>query len=443
MQSSLPISFIPSHSLTLVLLQAGLLLAAALTLGNLSVELGQPALIGELAAGLLLGPPVLGSLWPRVEGGLFPPNASQAHLLDAIGQVGVLLLVALAGVHARVTTTTRRRTAQALGAALGSLILPLALGIGVGLLVPLHLVTSSGSRPMVALFIGVALCVSALPVLAKILAEMGLVDQEIGRVAITAAVIVDVIGWCLLSAVSKLNDHGLRARQYWILPAEALAALIVAACSRPIMRAALSYVHRGNSFALPAAFVSVALLAAAGAQAAGLEAAFGAFLCGMIVSSVAGPEFAEKIRAVDAMVMKILAPLYFATIGLRMDASVLRQPQMTLLALVLLLLAVAGKLSGAYLGGRACGMHPWEALFVGGSLNARGVIEVIVAITGAQAGIINMSVCTIIIAIAVVTSCGTPPLMRLALAQDGRMPSRALPAAGTGYRQPADMETGQ
>lgn len=415
MHDSAPAPFIPPHSLTLLLLQAGVLLASALVLGGVLGRTRQPSIVGELCAGVLMGPAILGSLWPHLENSLFPADASQAHLLDAVGQVGVLLLVALAGFHMKATASRSKRSIQALGAGVGSLILPFGFGIGTGLLVPVHLVTVSGSRLTVALFLGVALCVSALPVIAKILAEMGLADQEIGRLALTAAVFVDVVGWCLFSVASRLNAHGLSAAQCWLLPLAVVGTLLVAVCLRPAVRALLNCAGRGSRPALPAAFVCLVLLSAAGAQAAGLEAAFGAFIGGLMIGSVADAEFETRLRALDAVVMTILAPLYFATIGLRLDMSALTQTPMLLLAAALLALAVTGKLAGSYIGGRSCGLRPWEALFLGGCLNARGVIEVIIATAGAQIGIINMGTCTIIIAIALITSCGTPPILRLAL----------------------------
>ena len=208
-----PNSQITSHQLLLFLMQVGLLLLAATLLGSLAVKLNLPAVVGELLAGVILGPSLFGHLMPGLQQWVFPTGGEQAHLLDVVGQIGVLLLVGVTGAHLDLKLV-RKRGATAMRISLAGLLIPLGLGIGVAFLLPAKMIGGSTTRPTFALFIGVALCVSAIPVIAKTLADMGLMHRDIGQLTLTAGMVDDAVGWLLLSGV-PVRIVSPAANQHW------------------------------------------------------------------------------------------------------------------------------------------------------------------------------------------------------------------------------------
>lgn len=397
-----PVVPLPADSVTSFLLQAGALLATAVVLGGLARRMGLPAIVGELSAGVLLGPSVLGALgiWDG-------PSTEQLHLLDAAGLLGVLLLVGCSGTELDLRMV-RKRGATAARVSIGGLLIPLALGVAAGFVVPLSLLSPGGDRTVVALFLGVAMCVSAIPVIAKTLLDMNLLHRNVGQLTLTAAVIDDVFGWMMLSVVSAMATTGLRTGTV-VGSALTIAAVVLFAAFvlRPLARA----VFRRGPVLGPA--VVIILLGSAGTQALRLEAVFGAFVCGVVIASVLPrPEALAPLRTV---VLTVLAPLFFALAGLRMDLTALADPEVAAFAATILLLAVAGKFAGAGIGALASGLTRWEALACAAGMNARGVIEVIVAMAGLRLGVLNSSAYTSIVLVAVVTSLMAPPFLRMAM----------------------------
>ena len=202
-----PIAPIGAHQLLVFLLQIGLLLGLALALGRLAAGMSMPAVVGELAAGVLLGPSLLGHVAPGLSGWLLPRQPEQLHMLDAVGQLGVLLLVGVTGMHIDLGLV-RRKGATAAWVSAGGLLVPLGLGVGWGFLLPGSLVPDGAERPVLALFLGVAMAVSAIPVIAKILLELRLLHRDIGQLVICAAAVDDIVGWFLLSVASAMATVG-------------------------------------------------------------------------------------------------------------------------------------------------------------------------------------------------------------------------------------------
>src|SRR5262249_41659174 len=186
-----------------VLLQVGLLLAIALGLGRLAQRFNLPAVVGELCAGVILGPSVLAHVAPGASGWLLPRDPSQMHMLDAVGLVGVLLLVGITGMSLDLGLL-RRRGATPMGVSARGALVPLGFGIAAGFALPSTLLTAGTHRTVFAGFVGVAMCVSAIPVIAKTLLEMRLMHRNVGQLIISAAAVDDVVGWLLLSVVSAM-----------------------------------------------------------------------------------------------------------------------------------------------------------------------------------------------------------------------------------------------
>lgn len=407
-----PVAPIGTHPMLILLLQLVLLLGVAFGLGRVCARVGLPAVCGELAAGVLLGPSVLGSLASGFSGWLFPADPAQMHLLDAIGQIGVVLLVALTGVHID-TGLAKRQGRAALTISAGGLLLPLGLGVLVGLALPATMRGAGINTTVFALLIGVSIAVSAIPVIAKVLLEMGLMHRNVGQLVMSTATVDDIVGWTLLSVLSGMATAGLTTGRVLLSIGSVLLVLLVTfVIGRPVIKLALRGAAKSKDESTHVAVVVLlALSFALGSHALGLEPVVGAFFCGLVISG-SGIVNRAALVPLRTVVMSVLAPIFFATAGLRMDLTALGQPPVLIAAVALLAVAVLGKLGGAYLGGRMARMGHWESLAVGAGLNARGVIGVIVAMTGLRLGVLTASGYTIVVLVAVVTSVMAPPLLR-------------------------------
>ncbi|MFE5568277.1 cation:proton antiporter [Amycolatopsis japonica] len=410
-----PVAPISAHAMLLFLLQLGLLLGLAFALGRLAIRLKMPAVVGELTAGVLIGPSVLAHLAPGLSAWLLPHDATQLNLLDAVGQLGVLLLVGITGMHMDLKLV-RRKGGPAAWTSAGGLLVPLGLGVGLGFVLPASLIPAGTDRAVFALFLGVAMGVSAIPVIAKTLLEMRLLHRDIGQLIVSAAAVDDIVGWLLLSVVSALAVTGLVAGQVAFSIAGLLVVLVLTVVAgRPLVNASLRLASRSSEQGPGIATVVVLLLlAAAGTHAMGMEPVLGTLLCGILIGSSKHVDLA-RLAPLRTIVLAVLTPIYFATAGLRMDLTALRDPAVLGSALLVLVVAILGKFAGAYLGARVGGLSHWEGLALGSGLNARGVIQVIVAIVGLRLGVLTTATYTIIVLVAIVTSLMAPPTLRRAV----------------------------
>jgi Kef-type K+ transport system membrane component KefB len=410
-----PMPPVAAGALLVFLVQIATLLGLAVLLGRLAARLGMAAIVGELFAGVLLGPSVLGHLAPSVTGWLFPHQTGQFNMLDAVGQLGMLLLVGVAGMYLDVGML-RRQGPRAGVVSLTSLVVPLGLGVACGLLLPAAILPASGDRTLFAAFLGVALCVSAIPVIAKILTDLGLLHRNIGQLTLMAAGVDDAVGWLLLSVVATMATVGISAGSVLVGVLTLAGILLVTALVlRPLLRVVLPVAGRtrdhGTTVAVIAALV---LLCAAATQALHMEAVLGAFLCGIAISS-SGSVDPARLSALRTVVLGVLAPIFFATAGLRMDLTLLDSPAVAVSAVVVLAVAIVGKFAGAYAGATLIRLDRWHALGLGAGLNARGVVQIVVASVGLRVGAIGTTAYTIIVLVALVTSVMAPPMLRFAL----------------------------
>jgi Kef-type K+ transport system membrane component KefB len=414
-------AFVPNSQITpqqflVFLVQVGLLLLLATVLGRLAAKLSLPAVVGELLAGVVVGPSLLGHIVPDIQHWLFPAQAEQAHLLDVVGQIGVLLLVGITGAHLDLNMV-RRRGATAVKISLAGLLIPLALGIGVAFLLPANMMAGSTTRPTFAVFLGVAMCVSAIPVIAKTLADMNLTHRDIGQLTLTAGMVDDAVGWFLLSVVSAMAAGGVHGWKVALSVGYLISFVVLAALvGRPLVRWAFRLARRSSDSGPSVVTAVVAIIAGAAiTQSLGLEAVFGAFVAGVLVGAPGVGEPA-RLASMRTIVMWVFAPIFLATAGLRMDLTALAIPSVALAAVVVLALAIIGKFAGAYIGARASRLTRREGLALGAGMNARGVVEVVVALVGLRLGVISSATYTVIVLVAIVTSVMAPPLLRRAMA---------------------------
>jgi Kef-type K+ transport system membrane component KefB len=291
----------------------------------------------------------------------------------------------------------------------------LRLGIATGYLLPDSFLPSTADRTVFALFLGVAMCVSVIPVIAKTLLDMNVLHRNVGQLILAAGMVDDVFGWLLLSVVASMATIGVHLGHVGLsvlyLVGVVLVALLV---GRPLVRAVLRLSARSREPGpTVATAVVIVLLAAAATHALGMEAIFGAFVAGLLIGS-SGAFDKERLAPLQSVVLSVLAPLFFATAGLRMDLTALAEPVVLGAAVVVLLVAIVGKFTGAFIGAVASRLNRWEAVALGAGMNARGVVEVVVAMVGLRLGVLNTETYTLVVLVAIVTSVMAPPVLRLA-----------------------------
>ena len=390
-----------------ILLDVAVILIAARAGGVLFERMGQPSVIGEIAAGIALGPTLLGLLPGDPSSDLFPADA--LAVLQLIGQLGLVLFMFAVGWDLDLKIVRHRERAAAT-VSIASILLPFAFGLALAAhLHPDHDTVAGAAVPFwpFALFLGASLSLTAFPVLARILQEMGLASSPIGTLVITAAAVDDVIGWSVLAlALAVLASSG--AWDYVRLLVEiALFVAVVALVLRPVL-------HRLLRHASPAREALVLPTALAGAyvtDAIGIHAVFGAFLVGAAMPRPDAEHTLKELRRRLSPVISFLAPIYFVTSGMAVDIPGLRAGDLADLVLIITA-ACAGKFLGAFAGARVTGMGVRDSSVVGVLMNTRGLIEIVLLTVGADVGLIDDRLFTLLALMAIVTTLLTSPLLR-------------------------------
>lgn len=405
------------HALFLLLLQISVLLGVARLLGEIMRKLRQPPVIGELMAGVLLGPSTLGLLAPNLQAEVFPAVQAQADLLSVVAWIGVLFLLIVTGFETDVRLVLQKgRSALMISA--GGIIVPFALGLGLGWLIPDPFLTNPERRTVFALFIAVAMSISAVPVIAKVLFDLGLVRRDIGQLTLAAAMTDDTIGWILLSMVAGVATRGTIDLSSVLMSVGAAVAFLLLAFT--IGGRAIGFVLHvvdrlgtGASGQLTAVLV-IAFGAAAFTQEMGIEAVLGAFVVG-ILARQASRFRSDVAHTLELVTTGFLAPIFFASAGLKVDLVRLFDQEVMIMGGIVLLIACLGKFVGCYIGSWAGGLSHWERLAMGSGMNARGAMEIIVATVGLSLGVLTLEMYSVIVMVAIVTSLMAPPLLRFTL----------------------------
>ena len=403
------------HEVLIFLLSLAVLLSVARLLGEASRRIGLPLVFGEMSAGIVLGPTVFGRLAPAAQHALFPGGAPQT-MLSGYTNVAVVLLLVVAGLEVNLGIVRRRGRSALLTSILG-ILLPLGGGVVLGTLLPDADLVHTDRRMLFALFVGVALSISALPVIAKTLLDLGLFKTEVGLLVMAAAMIDDLVGWLAFSVLLGPMQGGtmdLRSveRALAMTAGFVAFALIV---GRPLLGWIIVRLqgdpHAGSRRVL-SAIVLLALFGASFTQWIGIHAVFGGFVVGVVVGD--SPKLKERTRLiVHEFVTNIFAPVFFASLGLRADF--VNAFDARLCGLVFLV-ASAAKIIGCTIGSRVGGLRWRPAAAVGFGLNARGAMEIILAILALDAGLIRMQVFVALVVMALGTSLISGPMMKWALA---------------------------
>jgi Kef-type K+ transport system membrane component KefB len=413
--ASLPAPSVIGHapvfsSLALLAAQIGLIVLLAMLVGRLLEKIGQPRVIGEILAGILLGPSLLGWVAPQVSAFLFP--APSLAMLNAISQLGLVLFMFMVGLELNVTEL-KGQGHVALIVSHASITTPMALGAALALYLYPRLSVAGTSFSGFALFMGVAMSITAFPVLAKILTERKLLRSRLGTMAISCAAVDDVTGWCVLAYVVAFVRSSHSSLPLW---ATALGLLIFLAVMLLGGRKLLLVFERrwlldndlSNDYkALLLAFVLVAALST---EALGLHLLFGAFVAGAIMPKHPGL-VASLIEKFESLVVLLLLPLFFAYTGLRTSIGQIRGTGMWGICLLIIGVAMIGKLGGTGVAARASGMGWRESFALGSLMNTRGLMELVVLNIGLDINIITPTLFSMMVIMAIVTTMMAPPLL--------------------------------
>ncbi|MFZ0625074.1 MAG: cation:proton antiporter [Acidimicrobiia bacterium] len=415
-----PIAGIPHADLLKLVIAFALLLATARLLGELCLRIGIPPVVGEIVAGIVLGPSGLSGLFPAFGRLLIPSTPGQVQLLDLVGVLGVMLLLVVIGMETDLGLI-RSRLKISLSVGLGGLVVPLIFGFALGMAIPDDLLPDPSQRGVFGLFLAVALSLSAIPVLAKILGDLGLMRRPFGQTVLAAGMIDDLLGWALLGIVTALAAAGrfdllAIAQTLGAVLLFVLATLVVA---RPVARRSLHLVQdrmisrdRVLTLVICLAFGWGALT-----QSLHLEPILGAFAIGVIFGQTRRMPL-EVGRQLESVTYGVFAPIFLATAGLRLDIAKLLEPRLLVLTAAVLLVAAAGKLVGAYLGARWASTTRREGIAYGLALNARGVLGIIVASIGLSMQIFSVEIYSMMVVVSILTSVAAPIGIRLVFGVD-------------------------
>ncbi|MBX4966738.1 universal stress protein [Rhizobium binae] len=411
----------PSESLFLV--QVIVLVVIGRLLGEFMVRIGQPSIMGQIIGGILLGPSVFGALWPDLQLQLFPTGEAQRSMTNAIAQLGILFLLLLAGMETDLGLALRLRRA-AFGVSLSGILIPFAAGFALGELLPAWLLPHPEARLVTALFLGTALSISSVKIVASVVREMDFMRRNIGQLIVASAIIDDTVGWVIIAVTFSLAGHG--SVDPWILTRSIVGTLAFMAFSFTIGRRIVFEIIRSTNDKFKSDLpVLSAIIAIMGTMAIitsliGVHTVLGAFVAGILVGQ--SPILTRQIDSqLRALTTALFMPVFFGLTGLETDLGVLGDPAILLLALGLILIASIGKFGGAFAGAKFGGFTNSEAVALGCGMNARGSTEVIVASIGLSVGVLDQRLFSIIVAMAVVTTMAMPPTLRWALA---RLPMR-------------------
>ncbi len=387
-------------------LQILAVLVAARVFGTLAQRLGQPRVVGEMAAGIFLGPSLLGRMAPSISATLFPADGLAG--LNALSQLGLILFLFVVGLHTD-SGELRGRGRSVLLISHASIALPMLLGAGIAVYALAGFVPPGVGLDGFALFIGTAMSITAFPVLARILAEKKLLGSSTAAMATACAAVNDVAGWCLLLLVVA-RVKGTAPASPWIpLGGSTLFVLVLFGVVRPLLRK-LPRPEEAAPERLAALSLGVALASAAVTDWLGLHALFGAFLAGTAIPRV--PELTDWIRQrIESLTVILLLPIFFALAGLRTDLGLAWNSGMWGYLILIVATAVAGKLGGTVIAARCAGMDWRRGAMLGALMNTRGLMELVVLNVGLEIGVIPPAIYSMMAIMTLVTTLMTGPLV--------------------------------
>lgn len=392
--------------LKILIVQICVILFATLLVGWLLRKLHQPQVVGEMVAGILLGPSLLGRVAPHLSASIFPPESF--GLLNSISQVGLVLFMFVVGVELD-RDKLKKLGRSAVIISQTSIIVPLVLGAVLAAFLYPRLADQSVSFIAFLLFMGTAMSVTAFPVLARILVQKNLVGTKVGTLAIACAAVDDVAAWCLLAIIIAVVKAGAVRSTVWLLLAELLIyVLFMFFVVKPLLARLMGKVTYGM-ISLLLIFVLVSSLIT---ELIGIHMLFGAFLAGVVLPK--DNEFVNYVRTkMGQLPVALFLPLFFALTGLRTDINLISDSSLLLYSVLIIVVALAGKLGASMLAARVLGMNWSESAALGTLLNTRGLIELVILNIGLDLGVMSKTLFSMMVAMAILTTLMSGPLLSL------------------------------
>ncbi|MEO5371016.1 MAG: cation:proton antiporter [Magnetococcus sp. DMHC-1] len=396
-------------ALTLLLAQIATIMLVSRGVGFVARWVGQPLVIAEIVAGILLGPSLLGWVWSDAMTVLFPENSLTT--LKMLSQIGLILFMFLVGLKLDLKLLNVR-TGESVIISHASILVPFVLGAGISWW--LYASYASPGVPFLPffLFLGVSMSVTAFPVLARILEERHLIKSRVGAIAIVCAAVDDVTAWCLLALVVAVASTKSIVLALWTTILALIFVLVMVFLVRPLLRSLGEYVISRGGFGPQVVALIMLLLFASSTltELIGIHALFGAFLFGAILPKNARmtDSLVEKLETVTVV---LFLPLFFAYSGLRTHIGLVNQAEEWLVTGALILVATLGKFGGSAVAAKLTGFSWSEASAIGILMNTRGLVELIVLNIGLDIGVISPTVFTMLVIMALVTTIATTPAL--------------------------------
>lgn len=399
------------HPLSILLLQIIVILFVARAVGYLFERIGQQAVIGEIAAGIILGPSLVGWLAPGVFSFLFP--AASLGNLQLLSQIGLVLFMFIIGMELDINTL-KSRAGEAIVVSHVSIVFPYFLGVGLAWFLYNHYAPPHIAFVPFGLFMGIAMSITAFPVLARILKDRRMTRTEAGSMALICAAIGDVTAWCILPFVIAISRAGDISGAWFSIFLSLVYVLVMLFAVRPLLqKLSERYFKDGNVHGAFTALIFLTLLASAYvAELIGIHALFGAFLAGTVMPQALSLRklFTERIEDVSTF---LLMPLFFAFTGLRTQIGLLNDTHLWVICALIIAIAIAGKFLGSAAAARLTGQSWQNALRIGALMNTRGLMELIILNIGYDLGILTPEVFTMMVFMALATTFMTAPALNL------------------------------
>jgi Kef-type K+ transport system membrane component KefB len=399
------------HPLALLLLQIITIIVAARIFGYVCKRIGQPTVIGEIFAGIILGPSFVGSYFPEFSATVFP--VSSLGNLQFLSQIGLILFMFVIGMELDLDIL-KKRANDALVISHASIIIPFTLGAGLAYFLYEEFAPEGVQFLAFALFLGISMSITAFPVLARIIQERGMAKSKVGSMAITCAAVDDITAWCLLAAVIAIVKAGSFVSSLYTILLAGLYVVIMFTLVQPFLkRLGDIYSHKENlSKPVVGIFFIVLLASSYMTEVIGIHALFGAFVAGVIMPARANFRslFIEKTEDI-AVVM--LLPLFFVFTGLRTEIGLLNDIHLWKISAAIILVAVTGKFLGSAVTARFTGINWKDSLTIGALMNARGLMELVVLNIGFDLGVLDAGIFTMMVLMALVTTVMTGPALDL------------------------------
>ena len=400
-----------SDPLAVLLLQIIVIIAFARLVGFLFKKIGQPAVIGEIVAGIIMGPSIVGLFFPQINHFLFPP--ASLGTLNFLSQIGLILFMFIIGMELDLKAIGK----QAYGAVIishASIIIPYTLGLGLAYFIYHDYAPEGTSFISFALFMGIAMSITAFPVLARILQEKGLTRSKLGAMVLTCAAADDFTAWCILAAVIALVKSGSSISALYTIGLALIYIFLMLKVVRPALKRVEVIYNNQEKMRTPiiALLFIMLIVSSYTTSIIGIHSLFGAFIAGVIMP--AGFSFRKiVIDKIEDVSIVLLLPLFFVITGLRTEIGLLNEAHLWVTFGWILLVAVVGKFGGSALAARIVGQSWKDSLSIGVLMNTRGLMQLIVLNIGYDLGILSPQIFAMMVLMALVTTFMTGPALDL------------------------------